>query len=191
MQYTKLENLKSFLWITDSKRDQELKDRIEVMSEMLTVELGGSIEAWTFTRRYDGFGTPRITMESPVTSVSKIEVTKNNGYDWQEVELNFIDGYIVRAKDDLPRGNKCVRVTYTKGYDTVPSDLEQFFLNYVKTAIDSEASEHDEKDIKSEKIDGMTMVYFSPEEIAAKNKAFQANYDMIKNKYKLFNFYVG
>ena len=189
MQYTTLSTLKDFLWVTDNSRDTELTNRITIMSDILSMELWQDLTKWTVTKRYDGFGSNKIVLETVVNEVQKIEYTTNNGYNRNEAEYSHHDWYIVYTRSPLPRGSQCVKVTFEKWYDVVPPDLEQFFLRYVKVATEQEQSSQAEKDIKTKKLDGLSITYFWPWEIAERNKAFWVDYDAIKNKYKVFSYF--
>lgn len=188
MQYTTLERLKEFLGIEDTSQDAVLSKLIARWSDMLTTELWDDLSLKTQTRRYDSFGTNRIVLEHVVNSIWKVEYTKNNWYSRTEVPLDFIDWYIVYLKNKIPKWNKNVRVTFTKWYDTVPQDIEAFFLKYVSKMRYEAQPNSDNKEIKTKKLDWLSITYFWPNELSSRDWWFAQDYEAIKMKYKVFSF---
>lgn len=159
MNYTTLAKLQAYLNITDTN-DAKREGIITTLSSILSTELGDDLSEKTQTRRYDGYDTYRVVMESIVNTVTKIEYTRDNGYSRTEATLDYIDGYMVYSQDKLPKGTKNVRITYTKGYATVPADLEAFFLQYVATYVKSLPENENNKEIKNKRLDGLSITYF-------------------------------
>lgn len=190
MEYTTLDALKAFLKIEDNAQDEYLEQVITSASRVLATELWDDLSLKTQTRRYDAYGTAKIVLEQVVNSVSLVEHTTDNGYSWSPVAVDFVDWYIVYLRQTIPSWYKCLRVTYSKWYATVPADLEQFFLKYVNKIITDQLANSDSKEIKTKKLDGLSITYFGPDELASRDRTLWVDYDTIKNKYKVFSFAV-
>lgn len=192
MEYTTLDDLKAFLKIdtNDTTQDEYLEQVITSASRVLATELWDDLSLGTHTRRYDSYGTGKIVMEQTVNSVSLVEQTPDAWYTRLPVSVDFVDGYIVYLRETVPAWYKRMRVTYSKWYATVPADLEQFFLKYVSKIITDQLANSDSKEIKTKKLDGLSITYFWPDELASRDRSLWVDYDAIKNKYKVFSFAV-
>lgn len=190
MQYTTLANLKTHLWITGTDRDAELTTLIAKASDMLEFELWQSLDIETVTRRTNGFWNNRVYVESIINSVSSVHYTSDWWYSRQAIDVDFFDWYIIYLKYDAPRWVRNVKVVFEKWYEEVPVDLEQFFLKYCESLLwDSVATEWDKQErVKSKKIGNyLAVTYMWPEELSKNDKAFQVQYESIKDKYKVFS----
>lgn len=198
LKYTTLATLKTFLGIEGSDQDTELQELIDRGTELLDLELGENLELQTKTKRFDGQGAYRIHLERIPNSVTSIHITSNEGYTWTSVDLDDdpIEGYAVYAKSELPRGTRNVKVVYQVGYAEVPTDLEDFFLHYLKTLKDVRDDISAGKDpfdkVKTKRLEGLSVTYFSPGELATQyngSNPFTVNYERILQKYKIFSVY--
>lgn len=188
MQYTTLENLKSYIGTSCKDEDSILLKLIIIWSDMLSTELWDDLWLKTLTKRYDWYGTNRVVLESLVNNVSLIEFTNNNWYTWSPLVLDFIDGYVVYAKWIMPTWYKNIRITFQKWYEKVPGDLEGFFLKYVTKMRDDRITNNKNKKIKSKKIDDLSTTYFGPNELSSRDEWFSQDYEIIKQKYRVFSF---
>lgn len=190
MQYTTLENLKDYLWITCDDQDADLQSLIRRWSDMLSTELWDDLWLKTVTRRYDGYWSNRVVLESIINTVSLVEYTTNNWYSRNPVEVDFVEWYVIYTRSSLPKGFKNVRVTYQKWYAKVPGDIETFFLKYVSFMKSEKEVNSKSKEIKTKKFEDLSITYFWPNELSSRNSQFAQDYEAIKNKYKVFSFQV-
>lgn len=198
LKYTTLATLKTFLGITGTDQDAALQELIDTGTDLLDLDLGENLGQVTKTRRVDGTGTNRIFLEREPSAVSSMSSTTDGGYSWSGIDLEAdpIEGYAVFAATIIPKGTRNIKVTYTVGYSSVPADLEEFFLNYVRTLKTTREAIAAGKDpfqkVKSKKIEGLQVTYFSPSELSdglGQSDPFAPLYQNIVNKYRVFNFY--
>lgn len=164
MLYTDLATLKSFLGISDNSQDTELTTLIEQATDLVDIELGDNLEKKTYTRRLDGNDQNRILMENRINSVASVtEVSIGDLLD-----VDFIEGSSVYLLENTPRGRRNIQITYEKGYDEVPKDLERYFLQYCRELITMSTSS-DTETVKSQSIGGgLSITYFSPSELSGR-----------------------
>lgn len=191
MNLTTLPKLKTHLGIVENSRDAELTAIIESASAVLEAELWQSIQKGEYTRRLDSFGTGRIVMEAKISLPTTVEYTRDKWESWADVEIDYIEGQIIYLRRNIPKGRKNLRVTYTKWYDNVPADLESFFLVYVQKMMQANIPNSDEKEIKTKKLDGLSITYFWPNELTSSDAVFKTDYNKIKNKYRVLNFHAN
>lgn len=192
MEYTTLSNLKTYLGITGNSQDGALSSLITLCSEMLSLELGDDLGQKTVTRRINGSGTYRVVLENNVSAVSSIQYTCDNWYSRTSLTVESLEWPILYTVEEIPRGERNIKVVYTKGYASVPKPLEEFFLKYVQLQKELREQLTDEKKYtaKTKQVDGMSVEYFWPSEIAEKDAVFKANWNAILKKYKNFNMIV-
>lgn len=192
MEYTTLSNLKTYLGISGDAQNAALTSLITLCSEMLSLELGDDLGQKTVTRRVNWTGTYRIVLENNVSAVTSVHYTTDNGDNRTALTVDALEWAIVYTKEEIPRGERNIKVVYTKGYATVPKPLEEFFLKYVQLQKELREQITDDKKYtaKVKQIDGMSVEYFWPSEIAEKDAAFKANRKAILKKYKNFNMLV-
>lgn len=192
MEYTTLATLKQYLGISNNTYDVILADLIKRGSDMLSTELWDDIGKKTVTRRHDSYGSNRVILEYAPNEVINVEHTNNNWYNRTPVEIDYVDWYTIYLKKSYCKGSKVFKVTYTKWYDTVPQDIETFFLKYVSILWSSyNLNKKQAKEVKSKKIDILTVTYFWPNELASRDGNAYADYELIKNKYRVFSFHRG
>lgn len=181
MQYTTLDHLKTFLGISGTDQDTELTALIEQATMLLDIEIGDNLGKKTVTRRVSGNESNRIIMENKINSVASIRYASGNG----SIEVDYIDGNIVYLTKESERGQNNIEITYEKGYDTVPVDLERFFQQYCKELLALKDSSETEV-VKSQSLGGgLSLTYFSPSEL----KGQLVDIDIILQKYKNFSVY--
>lgn len=186
MLYTSIENLKSYLGITDTSRDDELTALIETATEMVDIELGYNLgKEDAIVIRVNGMGTKRVVLPQKVNSVSKVEVKDTGNSTWREIDQDFIDGIVLYLIEEVAKGVKNVAVTCSRGYDAVPADFERWFLSYCAILIQKQEQDT-EWQIQNKKLDGLSITYFAPSE-------FDGNQDIVGfqkllKHYKSFSF---
>jgi hypothetical protein len=76
----------------------------------------------------DGYGKPKLVMENRVVSVESVSYCiRQTRYP---VTVSHINGVVIYLEEPLPVGEQNIQITYTKGYETVPEDVQLFFLMY-------------------------------------------------------------
>jgi hypothetical protein len=76
----------------------------------------------------DGYGKPKLVMENKVVSVASVSYCIRQS--WFPVTVSHINGVIVYLEEAIPVGEQNIQITYTKGYETVPEDVQIFFHMY-------------------------------------------------------------
>jgi hypothetical protein len=92
---------------------------------------------------FDGRGRSRIMMPNyPITAVSQVTIGEISTIDVPARSINesgftFSEKFVYVDPPYLyERGRQNVRIAYTAGYDTVPPDLEQSCLIWIKAIMD-------------------------------------------------------
>jgi hypothetical protein len=129
-----LDNVKSFIGITNSQHDELLKFLINQATDYIESYTGRRFVDTTYTEeKYDGNATQDLVLKQfPVTATETFKLEKNNNFDntdnWEEVDT---DNYWVDNSEGCVHkislfnlGKQNYRVTYSAGYDTVPFDLQ-------------------------------------------------------------------
>jgi hypothetical protein len=129
-------------------------------------------------------------LENEIKEVDDVEYTLNNWYSRESVEVDYVDWFVIYTKTIIPRGYKNIKVTFKKWFATVPKDIETFFMKYVWKLIEQQKPATSNQEIKSKKIDGLSVSFFGPDELANRDGAFAVDYEVIKNKYRVFSFHV-
>lgn len=179
MEYTTLSALKWFLGITGASEDASLAELITEATALVDIELGDNLAQVTKTRRIDGSGEPRIIMENTVNSVTSVI----NAVTWYEYSSDFIEGKSVYFAESIPKWRKNIAITYSKGYATVPRDMERYFLHYCRELY-TMASSSELEQVKTQSLGGgLSLTYFSPSELMGR----MVWLDSVIAKYKNFN----
>ena len=185
MLYTTLSTLKTYIAINGNTHDDELTDLIIRASALLDTDIGQNLEYSTFTRRIDGSWSNRIIMErSDITDIVHIKDIRKN----IDHTLDYIDGCVVYTLDDMDRGRKNIEIMYSAGFNTVPKDLEMYFLEYCKS-LWWVMQLADTKVQKTKKLGDLSVTYFSPSELASESLA-RPEMESILKKYKNFQFFI-
>ena len=155
---TSLNNMKTYLNISGSSKDALLELLINAMTDHIESYCNDRrFKDTTYTQvEYDGTGTKTIVLDQfPITETTTFVLEENaepnNQDDWSELATKRYwqdtDEGILRAYDILfKKSPHKYRVTYSAGYDTIPSDLElacvllasEFFLKGGSTGVVSE-----------------------------------------------------
>lgn len=147
MEYTTLARLKTFLSITDTTQDTALTTLITQATALVDIELGDNLGTATVTRKMDGNETNRLIMENTVNTVTSVsDVSTGTVYT-----VDYIEGSIVYLERETAKGRKNIQITYSKGYATVPGDMERFFWQYCKELL-TIADSGDTETVKSQSL---------------------------------------
>lgn len=190
MEYTTLSDFKTY-FPNSGMTDEQISAFITRASKLLDAELGDNIWEQTITKRMDGYGKPKLILENRVTAVSLVRY-KIRSY-WTEVDVDYFDGAIVYLEQELPAGDNNVEITYTKGYTTLPTDIQDFFHLYCARLmqLDGFVAWAQPGEIKSKRINGLGITYKTPSEIAdaqtSKDGIFATTFSNILDKYKNFS----
>lgn len=128
-------------------------------------------------------------MENTINSVSSLQYSSDEGQTRTDIEVLSTEDMIVFAKTKIPRGYKNVKITYEKGYATVPTDLQRFFLMYVaklKDMSDDISTATNTERVKEVKIGEISKKFYSPSDIAKLDQQFNKKLERIVDKYGNF-----
>lgn len=189
LKYTTLDALKAYLPNT-SLTDDQLDTLITRASKLLDSELGDNIWLQTITKRMDGYGKPKLVMENRVVSVESVSYCiRQTRYP---VTVSHINGVVVYLEEPLPVGEQNIQITYTKGYETVPEDVQLFFHMYsVKLfSLDSYMTWDSNGEVVNKKIQNLSITYKTPSELIEQATTswgiFEESFKNILDKYKNF-----
>lgn len=164
LKYTTLDALKAYIGNT-SLTDDQLNTLITRASKLLDTELGDNIWLQTITKRMDGYWKPKLVMENRVVSVASVSYCVRQS--WFTVTVSHINGVIVYLEEELPVGEQNVQITYTKGYETVPEDVQIFFHMYSMKllSLDSYMLWNSNGEVVNKRIQGLSITYKTPSEL--------------------------
>ena len=141
---TTLAKAKEWLGVTGSNEDALIARLITHASTRIVEEAQTPLVTTTVSQRFSGRGHVRLTLPyQPVQSVALVQVDgvtipaatpPASGY-WLEDGTLYLTGYAIN------RGLKNVLITYTFGYATVPSDLEQACLEMIALSLKRDRKE--------------------------------------------------
>lgn len=187
MEYTTLTNLKSYLRITDSSRNTELTSLIATATQLVDIELWYNLTLNNALQVVvNGMGKNRVVLPQKVNSVSKIEVRDSGNSTWSEIAVDFLDGLVLYVLQNISPGVKNVRVTCSRGYDSVPADFERWFISYCAQLLQKQ-DQDTEGQIHNKKLDGLSITYFGPSDFAGNDEGL-VNFRRLITHYKSFSF---
>lgn len=190
MEYTTLSAFKIY-FPNSGMTDPEISAFITRATSLLDAELGDNIWQVTRTKRMDGYGKPKLIMENRVTAVTSVRYKSRSA--WFSVDVDYLDGVMVYLEKSLPIWDNNVEITYTKGYATLPSDIQDFFHLYCGRLLNLDGFVWGTKpwEIKTKKINGLSVTYKTPSEIAdaqtSKWGIFATTFSKVLDKYKNFS----
>ena len=189
LKYTTLDALKGYIQDT-SLTDDQLNQLITRASRLLDSELWDNIWLQTLTKRMDGYGKAKLVMENRIVSVDSVKYCiKKSRYS---VDVSHINGVIVYLEESIPTGEENVEITYTKGYETVPNDLQIFFNMYSMKllSLDSYMLWNSDGEVINKKIQGLSITYKTPSELIDQAMTswgiFEESFKKILYRYKNF-----
>ena len=145
-----LENVKSFLGITNDSQNELLKLLINQSTEFIESATNRRIKETVHTyEKFDGNGEKEIQLkEYPIIIPPNVILQKNNAIDnsddWETIDATdyFIDTDtgILRMNSKFCRGKNNYRATYTAGYSTVPYDLQYVSMSVISETLNRRKS---------------------------------------------------
>lgn len=132
-------------------------------------------------------GTERIIMEWDINKVTSAKLYLNTlAWEYEIIVVNFIERGIVYFNQVIPKWRKNLELSYERWFDAVPTDFKMFFLKYCKEMWN--ILKNGEKNVKTKKIEWLSVTYFSPSEIIDWKKSDKlSDFSYILEKYKNFN----
>lgn len=189
LKYTTLDALKAYM-PTTTLTDDQLNELITRASKLLDSELGDNIWLQTITKRMDGYGKPKLVMENRVISVDSVKYyVRKTRYS---IDVDHINGVVVYLEEPLPIGEQNIEITYTKGYESVPDDLQIFFLMYSMKllSLDSYMLWNSNGEVVNKRIQGLSITYKTPSELIDHETTswgiFEESFKNILDTYKNF-----
>lgn len=140
---TTLQNALTWLGCQSDDAYGTLQRVITAVSTAMQNMIGRSILSADYTEIFDGRGRHRIMMSnSPITAVASVTIgelmqvdvpprsTASPGYTFSDKFVYVDPPYF------FDKGDRNVSISYTAGYATVPFDLEQACLMWIKVIMD-------------------------------------------------------
>ena len=189
MEYCTLTELKKKLSIdlADTSQDIDLTDLIKTLTSLIDLEIWWNLWNKTITRRISWMWTSRLILEGVVNSVESVKhfINASSG-ESQDIVVLFVDGSIVHLDRMIPKWNKNAEIVYKRWFDSVPIDMKTFFLKYCSEMYIIQRNWED--NIKTKKIEWLSITYLSPSEIIEGKKSDTlSDFWSILKKYKNFN----
>ena len=144
-----LDELKEFLNITKNDQDKLLEMMLDLANDMIEQELGYSLTEKEYTEALDVENTSMLFLKAPIVSVKSITGAKVDHWSKNVVYL-----------EKKTRGR--VVINYTWGFASLPKSLAFAMLNLAKELY--QIHKTNGLEIKSKKVDVLSITYFSPEE---------------------------
>ena len=130
--------VKDYLNITgaDNNLDNQINDLIGRVSSAFEGYCGRAFVEATYTEYYDGNGQSKLFLDNyPVTAITSI----HEDADWVWGSADLIDSSDYRILDErgiiydgiFGTGEQNVKIVYTAGYATLPTDLKQACIEEV------------------------------------------------------------
>lgn len=160
-----LEEVKEYNGITDTTNDTLLTNLIERVSDGIETFCDRNFESQSYTEYHSGGkNNDRFyTNQYPIITGSGVEVWDDYDWDWTTDDLVDSDDYMVTDNRYIVLNNSVfldgvnnIKVSYTAGYDVIPTDLTQFTIEEV---IRKFKSRRHPGDIKSKSLPDGTVVY--------------------------------
>lgn len=181
MKYTTLENLKGFLWITDDSQDVELQKIIDRETKKFDTLFGWNLGSAEYIE-YVEWPNKLFLLRR---NIRNVEIWDESGND--------ISGEVktIKWRRVILRGAIYgeIKVKYTAWWDDLEDiwEIEWVFLKSCKESFLESGSEENLK-VKSERVDGISISYYSKWEIEKDTKSVYGKSTIdIVNRYKLFS----
>jgi len=166
MDLTTLENVKSYMQITDTSSDVVLSRLISAFSEWFLNQVNrGALITSTYTEQRNGQGGDSITpIYWPIQSITSVTVDNvavpastqgTPGYVNDSFTI-WLTGYRFR------RGRGNVQLVYEAGYPTVPLDIEQAVIDQVALTLRRQPN----LGTTTQNMNGITTVSFTQKDLA-------------------------
>jgi len=134
-----LDAMKTYLSIplADTSKDTWVELLINAASDAIEKHCVRSFTQATYTHTLDGHQNNEVVLPQwPVTSVTDLRVDSDRVFGADTIkdaaEYTVIDGVLRLHTSRFPEGSQNVRITYTAGYATIPSDLQLACMFYVE-----------------------------------------------------------
>lgn len=169
MEFVTLDTLKNILAIADDTHNSTLEKIIDDTNTLISEKVG-DISYREHTERVDGNGNSKIYLKRISDKI--ISVTADN----QDVEVDFIDGYIIYLKKNFPKKKKSIVVRYMAGYKNPPAELTEIAKNISREIVAENFSDIVKKDsalpntIKQKQLGDLSITYFSNSEMRKNSK---------------------
>lgn len=163
MEYTTLENLKTYLGIADNSLDTALANVIKRCTQQFDKYLGRNLETKAYTEYFVcDWDDLVIVSNGPIKSITAIKVDNSTG---SSVSHTRFDGNIIYLSEEF---DGTLYIEYNAWYDALDDiwDVEQACLEVCKDIWDNTPASGNEANIKSKQIETLSKTYFSKDEMA-------------------------
>lgn len=127
-----LAEVKEYNDITDTTNDTLLTNLISRVSKEIETYCDRTFSSASYIEYHNGGGNDRVyTNQYPIITGSGVEVWDDIDWDWTSDDLvdsddYMVDDYCIQLKSLIfVDGVNNVKISYTSGYDTIPTDLIQ------------------------------------------------------------------
>lgn len=134
-----LAEVKEYNDITVTTNDTLLTNLISRVSTEIETYCDCTFSSASYTDYHDGNGDDKLyTDHYPIITGSGVEVWDDTEWDWETADLIDSNDYMIvndrgifLKSSIFVDGVKNVKISYTAGYDTIPTDLTQFTIEEV------------------------------------------------------------
>ena len=125
-----LADIKTHLSVPNASEDVILQSIVDASDSYVASYCDRIFDEATYTEYLDGPGKTKITLEQyPVTAITEINYDPSGVFGADTVldstEYTFTSGGEVIFRYTAPKGHKALKVIYTAGYTTIPTDLNR------------------------------------------------------------------
>jgi hypothetical protein len=176
---TTLENVKSYMQITDTSQDIVLARLISAFSQWFLTQVNrGALISSTYTEQRNGQGGDSLTtIYWPIQSITSLtvdgitipaSVNGSPGYVFDSFTIWLTTGYSLTSGFSscfdarFRRGRGNVQILYVAGYTNVPLDIEQAVIDQVAFTLRRQPN----LGTTSQSMNGITTVSFSQKDLA-------------------------
>lgn len=176
MEYTTLDELKVYLWITDNTYDSVLQKIIKRVSLQFDRYIWRNLWVKTYEEYIDINNDNLIIVSNwPIVSVLNIE-----DLDWNYLEEKRINWNFIFLEEDFEWN---LKIQYTAWYNSDDIlDVEQACLEVCNDLWSQTPTTENDSNVKSKKIESLSISYFSKEEM----RRWNVNWRETLNNYKTF-----
>lgn len=151
-----LEDVKTYLEITDTDSDAYLTQQITMAEKMVETYCGREFD-YVVGQTQIVFGPTQTLFLTrfPLEDITTVTDKNSNPFSVNDFVTDNLSGRVIYASNGCPWSNTdFVTVTYTGGYVECPADLQAVLLDMVATRY-YQRGEDITRPLKSEKVDGI------------------------------------
>lgn len=182
MDLVTLAETKTELGISSSEHDALLTILIDRVSLTIEKYVGYAFDEEEKTQYEDGDSIDYFTL---LPTIDNDSIVVNDRIEDEDLEIDLIDGRHILLLYEAPTGDKRIKITYDFGYDDVaniPQDIKGVAISWINAKLQENLSEAITQQVtKSEKIEDISITYFTPAELQKAGVGGVDDYGILDN----------